>query len=157
MSWFSSNRRCSLPCANIIRADCLRKASTPTLRHTPKGQRGQAYCVCPKCATQPFILLPLFKCKKYERQKSPTFLEINHSGKRKKEIFTKKKNDQFCRRIMSCHDSTERDRNRERITAEAQKRINFILLRSLFIHASEFQRANFYFREIRNFQKRENF
>ena len=58
---------------------------------------------------------------------------------------------------MSFHDSTKRERNRDRITAEAQKRINFILLRSLFIRAPEFQIQIFYFREVRIFEKERTF
>jgi hypothetical protein len=41
--------------------------------------------------------------------------------------------------------------------AEAQKRINFILLRSLFIHASEFQTPIFLFQRGQNFRKERTF
>lgn len=129
------------------------------LRHyvTPRKASGARLIVCAQNALRSLSFFCLFSSVKMWKAEESNFLRNKTFRTRKKEIFTKKKNEQFRRRIISCHDSTERERNQDRITAEAQKRIKFILLQSLFILASEFQTPIFLFQRGQNFRKERTF
>ena len=108
----SSNPRGSLPCANIIRADCLRIAAIKRLlRHyvTPRKTSAARLIVCAQThsSLRAFhIFLPLFKCETSQKT-AREWVKLESNFVQKKKIMKKESHSSSEIRIIKLHQSTK--------------------------------------------------